>query len=219
MSSDELIVSGPSALSAESKRARAILMGGVVPPSDVRTHPGKGGKTFSYVSHIWAQRQMNAAMRHMWDWEVLDWQLMPDGSVAVRGKMSLNWILEDSSIYTRTITAIGSFEDSTGKMPDANKVGAAGSRALVKCMMRAFNIGSEFYETESTMTVNQAWGTLKAYGLRNDVTEEAIVDAFKKQGIDQDSLLDRYAEAYRVVATLAGKVPLQESMPEDLKSD
>ena len=209
---------------------------GRVPPGAIKKRPGGGGSEVMYMSHTYGTRLMNAAFRWLWNFENLDWYVDPhDGSVATRNKMVVNIPMPDGTFYTRTITEIGSFEAYPRKtnngqpilewdgspaytMNTADRIASSVSRGLVKCILRAFNMGLELSEKEgdnTKVTNRDAWNALLRFGKNQGLTRDQIVNLLKGE-IASDELADRFGEAYKMVYDLA-KGKAEEEVPEDLK--
>jgi hypothetical protein len=189
-----------------------------VPKSAIQSHPGKGGQTFTYVDHIWVTEQLQNALGNGWSWEVLHWEVFED-SVAVSGKLTMHMPAGDQ-IFDRSVTEVGVFDRRKG-MTTASTIASAASRALCRSAMRMFGLGIEFYKKnkEDAPTVDEAWTSLKSFaknqGVKwDDQFGKAYGDAIKAAGITRETLIDRYSEAYKILATMIGKVTVVEKMPE-----
>ena len=200
-------------ISPRSIKALTVLKTAVIPRDQVKTHLGKGGKTFSYVPHNLATETMNDALGMDWDWEILDYQLLPDHTAVARGKMTIRYEakifnLEGNAIgtewRTRIVTEMGGSEVRGKEVPVfSNQILGACSRALLRCMFRAFNYGGQFYkEQEESLTVSQAWVTLHRYATEKKVTDEEVVEGLKKAGIKKEDLIDRFQDAWEVVRNI-----------------
>ena len=191
-------------MSPESLKAITALRTAKIPKEYIKKHPGKGGKIFSYVSHVHATEDMHNALGMNWDWQILDYQLFPDRSAAARGQMTLHWTDREGGAHIRTITEVGGFEDLTGKFPSSNIVLGACSRALLRCMLRAFLYGRELYpEDESTPDEKATWNILVKYATLKKVPKEVLKKALKEAGFTAETLVDRFEEAYALVQKLA----------------
>jgi hypothetical protein len=221
-------------ITAKTVQAWNVLTTGQVPPEHLLERPGYP-KPVKYVNHTYAQRLMNEAFRWNWDFEVITYQVHEDGSVSSITKMSvhipvtINKQTGEPIYKTRVITEVGAFEsyfkkdkgavvlDALGKpeftMSTADRVASSVSRGLVKCMERAFNIGSELKQADNTMTPLDAWNALLAFGRNQGLTREAIIEILKSLDITKDTLLDRFYEAYEAVYQkakgLETQVPLE----------
>lgn len=225
MSDSELMNIDNSIMDPKHLQAINNLRSKEVPKDAIKTHPGKGGQTFSYVDHVWVTEQLQDALHNMWDWDVLSWEVFED-SVVVCGRLTLHIPFryglggEESKIYDRSVTEIGSFDRRKG-MSVANTVASAASRALCRAAMRMFGIGIEFYKKnkEDDPTTDEAWGAIRKF-VENQ--GQKYDEAFKKDfgarlkdaGINNDNILDRFQEAYKIVADMLGKGKPKEEMPE-----
>lgn len=205
-----------------SKRLRAVnaLVTAKVPKEHLRQHPGKGGKIFTYVPHTIATDTMNDAFGMAWNWEIVETNLYPDKSATARGTLSLIFYDKSGNLRERKITEVGGFEGKGDGMSSANIVLGACSRALLRCMLRAFGYGRELYkDDEKEMTEAQAWGVLKAYAKTKKVSEEVLIQAIKEAGISSDMLVDKFEDAYALVAELAKNPPPETPKEEKPKKE
>lgn len=216
----EMIPFESSLIDAKQIEAYNNLVAKKIPEDAIQTHPGKAGKTFTYVNHIWITEQLQNALGNMWSWEVLSWQVYPD-SVAVLGKLTLHMPLSNGTIFDRVVTEIGSFDGGGGKMTTSNMVASAASRSLCRCVMRMFGLGIEFYKKnkEDEPTADEAWTSLKTYAKNQGVKwdegfSKEYGEAIKAAGITRENMVDRYADAYAILATMIGKRVTIEKMPE-----
>jgi hypothetical protein len=205
-------ISRPSIVTPEYLEAVFELSTGYVKQEYVEHIPGaRGGR--NYVSHPHATRTMNAVFRENWEYQCLDYELFPDGSVAARCCMIVRWPDAFAGMRERTFIEIGTFVPqttaSTGEfqMSQSDRVASAVSRGLLKCMFRAFGYAAHLYKDESRpMTKNAAWGTLRRYAIeRKGLTEDEVVEALKSNGYTQDNLVERFNEAYDMINNLAKK--------------
>ena len=195
-------------ITTRSAKALTALLTAVVPDDVVKTHKGRGGKTLSYVPHNLATNTMNDALGMDWDWQILDYQLLPDKTAVARGQMTIRY---EAKIFdfegntvgtewrTRIITEMGGGEVHGENPVLCNQILSACSRALLRCMFRAFGYGGQFYEKqENEPTPSDAWKTLKTYMNKNKVTDDEILPALKKAGITKEMLLDKLEEAFLI---------------------
>jgi hypothetical protein len=207
---------------------------GIVPPSAIKTRPGASGGEVKYVAHTWATRTLNAAYRWLWDYEILEWHVsMSDGSVATRCQLTLHIPLPTGGFYTRRVTEIGSFEaypkkDNNGKpilmnglptytMNEADRIASSASRGLVKCVLRAFNMGLELSEKDTdnvAVTDKDAWNALFRFGKNQGLTRDQITEALKGK-IAGTELASRFGEAYRLIYDRA-RGNVKEDIPTNL---
>jgi hypothetical protein len=204
-------------LSPEVVQARHTLKTGVIPKEAILSHVGKGQKKFDYVSHIWVNEQLRNAFGPLWGYSTGQWEVFEDATVAVSCTLWVDFPTKQGGLLRQTITEIGAWEDLTGKMPLANRVAAAASRGLVRCMMRMFGVGAQFYGSDD-IKQPKPWGTLKSLGAAYSISEEEIIDALKDAGIKGDDLSDNniFIEAYDIVRKLCGLLG-EEELPDDLK--
>lgn len=197
-----------------------------VPASAIQKRPGKGGKTFSYVSHTWATETVQNALGNLWSYEAIKWDVFTDNikgkdvqNVAALVKFTMHIPFETGSngtmeLMDRSVTEVGSFVNEA-RMPTSNAIAAAISRGLCRCLMRMFGLGIEFYKSDDIqMTVVDAWNALWEFAQNQSFRDkDAVTKAFADEGITKDNLVDRFEDAYRVVAELVGSAKKKETMP------
>jgi hypothetical protein len=203
-------------ITPEVLTAIQVFQTGEIPESAIHSHQGKGGKVFKYISHVWVTRQLNAALPHMWSFDLIKYEIFGDGSVGATCKLTIHYPTRQGVPFDRTITEMGAFDGGGGKMSVSNMVASAISRALVRCTFRAFNIGADLYEEPQEMTAGIAWKALKKLATDHGLTSDQAVEALKKAGISSEQLVDRFGEAHRVISVLAGIMSPTEEVPEDL---
>jgi hypothetical protein len=209
----------------EQLLAIEALVTGTPPMSAIKKLPGKG----SYLSHVWVTKQLNRAFGIFWNWEILETGVDPnDGSAHALGRLTIQIPLREGKTWTRVITEVGSFEtypkkDPNGKplfnadgtpqwqMVASDRIASAASRALVKAVARAFNLGLDLEgkDTEDILSPVEAWNRLITLGKRFGMTKEEVADILKGK-FKGDELADKFAEAYAEVRK-AGK---EKQMPE-----
>lgn len=188
----------------QAVQAREALRTGKIPQKAIKKHPGKGGNVFSYISHIHGTKTMNDAFDQLWDWQVEQWELFDDGSAVVRGTLSMHFYGDEGQHHVRKISEVGPFEDLTKKFSKANIIAAAASRALIRCMLRAFDYGAELYkDEEGGMTPGEAWILLKNAAKKSGLKEEDLVSMFQSSGFPKEELVDRFEEAWKMVYDLS----------------
>lgn len=194
-------------ISPEQLRSITALRTSRVPPQHISQHPGKGGKVFKYVKHIDATETMNNAFGMNWDWQIIETVMYPDKTATARGQMTLWFNDKNGNLRHRTITEVGAFEDLTGKMSHANIVLGACSRVLLRCMLRAFGYGQELYDNdEPPMTNKMAWEIIWKYcheTLKVNISQTDLQAKLKEKGITGEVMVDRFEEAYALVAEIA----------------
>jgi hypothetical protein len=187
-------------VSPEQLKAVHALRTAKIPKEHIKKHPGKGGKTFSFVPHTIATDTMNDALGMNWDWEILDYNLYPDKSAVARGKLTVHWTDRSGQEHERVITELGGKETMGENSVLAYIVLGAASRALLRCMLRMFGYGRELYpDDEGGLTIEQAWATLEQYAKTRRVSKDELVAAIKAEGITKTDLVDRFEEAYALI--------------------
>lgn len=188
-------------LTLAAVQAKNALRDGKIPKEHIKKHPGKGGKMFSYVPHDIATKTMNDAMGPLWDWEILETYFYPDKSGGALGRLTLTFPFKDGTFYKRTITEFGGFEPrGDGGMSAAVVIASACSRALLRCMFRAFGYGAEFYSNEEDdWTVEKAKSMLRQYHRERGISNEEWKKRYQEAGFNDENILDRFEEAYKLV--------------------
>jgi hypothetical protein len=213
---NELTVLDENALiSPEYIQAVSVLMTGEIPKHAIKEHPGKGGKTFTYVSHVWAAQQVREAFNHLWSFAVQSAQVHSDGSTSALCRLSVYLPMKNGQMFERYVQEIGAFEGNE-KMPQAFRLASAASRGFVRCLMRMFGVGEQFYENEADPTPEQVWTALVKFGEARGVKKTVLAAKLAEKGFTAANLLDRAAEAYEIVSELAGTKSGEESLPEEL---
>lgn len=216
MSSEITTILGQNEITAATIRATEILRNSEVPRSAIYTHPGKGGKQFEYIKHTWATKLLQDALGPLWSFNVLEAHIENDGSAWVRSEYieHIQYCQPDGTIawHNPTIVEIGAFEGSQA-MSAANKLAAAASRSLLRCLMRRYGIGVNLYDSAEEVTPDVAWGQIcsmarKASAKFGDGDDDykllmgIIRDDLHKAGITKDNLLLRFEEAWRTAFDL-----------------
>jgi len=238
-------------INPEALRAINSLSTGTPPPEAIKSHPGRGGKTFQYVSHIHATKTMNDAFRWLWEFKVVNFEAFDDGSAVALCNMKLFYPLENGEFFTREFQEIGAWESqavsSIKKAPQkivkdpmetpkeeipleketeeerktrefgmtkAMVIASAASRGLLRCMLRAFNYGSEFYETDEGMSNVQAWNQIKIFATGRGISEQELIDFMKANKYKSDQLADRFYEIFSAVYNYQQE---KDGIPDELK--
>lgn len=189
------------------KRWAAIrnIMTQTVPPSAIKTRPGRGGKTFSYVSHDWVTNQLNEAFGFDWDWEVLpDTVHFGSDGVTLFGRLTVR--TGDRSITKQE----PGFKETVPGMRDGDLIKSAASDSLRRCAMR-LGLGLSLYGGEDEMTTSEVKTMLASYAKRHlgwDARE--TFDWLKEQGYSADDLLSKRDAMYEALAQEAGKAGVDE---------
>lgn len=181
-----------------------------IPLEAIKTRPGKGGKTFDYVSHIWVTQKLRDAFGVFWSMNVKDYEVFNDNSAVAVVELIIYAPTSEDEEMEVSITEVGAFEDATGKMPKAMIVASAVSRGLCRCVMRRFGIGKQFYDEESEPTLASAWESIKRHAERQKLTPEEVLQLFEMNGITRSNLLDEFTRAWRLVTVAAQRKADQE---------
>jgi len=213
-----------SEINPEFLKAINALKKKKVPASAIQKRPGKGGKTFSYVSHTWATETVQNALGNLWSYDAIKWDVFTDTikgkdvqNVAALVKFTMHIPFETNGtmqLMDRSVTEVGSFVNEA-RMPTSNAIAAAISRGLCRCLMRMFGLGIEFYKSDDIqMTTVDAWNALWEFAQNQGFRDkDAVTKAFADAEITKDNLVDRFEDAYRVVAELVGSAKKKEIMP------
>jgi hypothetical protein len=213
-----------SEINPEFLKAINALKKKKVPASAIQKRPGKGGKTFSYISHTWATETIQNALGNLWSYDAIKWDVFTDNikgkdvqNVAALVKFTMHIPFESNGtmqLMDRSVTEVGSFVNEA-RMPTSNAIAAAISRGLCRCLMRMFGLGIEFYKSDDIqMTTVDAWSALWEFAQNQGFRDkDAVTKAFADAEITKDSLVDRFEDAYRIVAELVGSAKKTETMP------
>ena len=204
------------ALSPEAVKAMQAIKGRKVPPDKVKTRPGKGGKTFSYMAHTYATETLLDGFGDRFSHEVLETGIDPappkgggpSAWARVRLQVHIPYLQPDGHIqfFTNTITEIGNFDSGGGAMSLAAMRSSAASRGLARCMMRRFGLGLEFYQNDKQLDGKGAWALLwnhvqsqlRPSKEHNRLVANKLGDRLRDADITVDNLVDRFQEAYAI---------------------
>lgn len=195
-----------------AKAIRAIETS-TIPPEQISEHPGKGGKKFRYVKHTHATQLMNDAFRSAWDWEVISYEVFDDNSALAIGRITLHLPYEDNGImkvHKRVVQEVGNFQPLGGGMNKAAAVSSASSRALLKCMFRAFGFGKELYpDKDEEVTPISAWNLLFGQAKRFGITKgedllklfvlKKLVPEGKLTEDQKNVFIDRFEDLWKAI--------------------
>jgi hypothetical protein len=207
-----------NALTVQTTRALNALRQREVDRKFVSTHPGRGGKTFSYIDHAHVSDTLLDAFGPWFSHDVLEAHILDDNSAYAFVRLTMHEPIFDeggrlSHTVDTTITEVGTMPANPGggTMDFSYRIAGAASRGLVKCVARRFGYGLEFYrKMDFEQPTNlDAWNTCWLYYARvmnlgsvakNKVAaaKNALVAYLSDAGIDSDNILDRFEEAYRL---------------------
>lgn len=209
-------------ITPQAARAIQAIQTGIIPKEQISAHPGKGGKVFRYVKHPHATQLMNDSFGMAWDWEVTSPQVFDDGSAMTLGRMTLNVPYVDShgmqQVHKRVIQEVGAFDPAPGNpMPKAMRIGSAASRALLKCMFRAFGFGKELYDLkDEEPSPDAAWNVLWNQAKNAKITDptkrfkdaKELMAFYKEKGYfksankeeNQQEIVNKFQELYFALA-------------------
>ena len=209
---NEMMFQEERGISVKTIQAVQALREAKIPANMIQTHPGKGGKTFSYLSHIYATELVINALDQFYSMDVLEARMCSDGTAYARVQFQVHVPMTqpDGTItfFTNSITEVGAFEGS-GKMPEAFMLASAASRGFVKCLMRRFGLGKELYQSDVQITPKEAWSSLWAF-VENQLGKPANKDAstvrrgemvnlLKGANISSENLVDKFQDAYSLI--------------------
>lgn len=210
-----------------------------VPLYAVKQRPGKSGKKFSYVDHVWVTETLQEGLQNLWSFEVLDWEVFredviikekktPMRSVVARVQFTLHILLKNDPAISdqpqqflhRKITEVGVFEPNPA-MSTAFAIASAVSRGLCRAAMRALGLGIQFYKGDDMpIDTATAWTAIKKYATNQgfdwtDEFQEKYLKALENMGITKEAnnLVDRWGEAFDLMIELAQLGPQVEEMP------
>lgn len=242
-------------MSPDKLRAINSLSTGTIPPEALKQHPGRGGKIFTYLSHVWATKILNAGLKWLWEYQVMSFEAFDDGSAVALCRLNIYIPIGEGKSICRTFQEVGAWESQEvhtekkvnkkikeqmpgqepaapiadipleSETPEETKtriygmskamvVASAASRGLLRCMLRAFNIGAEFYDDDMGVTNVQAWKSLEKYANAKGMSTEELIRFVKDLGIKKEQLADRYHELFTKLYSIISE---KEGIPSDLE--
>lgn len=210
-------------VSPTSIEAQMAFANKEIPAHAVKTRAARGGKALSYVDHVFATEAIQSGLLPTWSYDVLGYEYHDDNSVTTRARFTDFLPYKDPvsgqmRFIERTLTEVGTYINDM-KLPKASAIAAATSRNLVRCLMRLYGFGIQFYKDNEEVTPMQCWNTLKALGKSIKVSEDAMKEAIKKAGIEFDELPDRFTEAHEVVRSLEKSQDVKKTEPESAPAE
>lgn len=213
----------------ENIKAMDMLLTGIVPPSEISTHPGKGQKTFAYIKHTYATSVLNDAFGMLWDFEIKSYEVFPDTSALAIVATVFHIPMGDNLFYTRRIEETGNFQPINGGMNSAASVSSAVSRGLLKCLFRGFGFGKQLYDDkEDIPTPKGAYNVLLQTAKRLKVfnTGLEMIAYFKTCGLlpadfnpqMEYLFVDNFGEMYEAIGS-AKQDKSFEPIPEAIPSE
>lgn len=94
MTKDE-IVKAENSLPTFENRVLTVL-NAKTPKDKIKTRPGRGGKSFSYVETGYVIKQLDKAFNHLWEWEIVE-EKVGETQVWVKGRLTA-WLAPGFSI-------------------------------------------------------------------------------------------------------------------------
>jgi len=177
-----------------------------IPVHAIKERAGAGGIKIQYVDHVFATEAVQDGLLPTWSFDLIDWEYFDDTSVLAITKftyhMPYRTVSGDIAWVPRSVTEAGNYINSF-KLKKAQAIAAATSRGLVRCLMRFFGFGIQFYKKGEDITVDQAWTTLMTYATNHGVTLDEVREARDKLRINRENLVDRFLDLFEAVGTIA----------------
>ena len=213
---NRIVLGGDKAISPQYIQAEQAITNGVIPKSAVQAHPGKGGKMFEYIDHVWVTQQVRKFFDQLWGYREIpgSGKINADGSATAYSELTLYVPMADGTFHVRTFVACGVHDGQVGAMTESAKIASAHSRAFVRCVFRAFGLGDQFYQKiDAAKEPTDVWNTLIEHLERHKGDKEAFITMVKEAGITREDLLDDdvfrwlYYEANRMCEKPKADVP------------
>lgn len=193
-------------------QAMDTILSQEVPKEAIKSRPGRGGKTFKYVTHGWVTGVLNDAFGFDWDFEALPETLRLNEKGA--GIFCRLTVRKGSQPVTKV--EYGEKETVPG-MLEGDLIKSAISDGLRRCAMR-LGIGLSLYGGD--MTAQDVKNMLVAYAVRHLKWDaRKTFDYLKEKGFSAADLLPRSDEMYRELAAAAGHKDVEEPFDEPPPAD
>jgi recombination DNA repair RAD52 pathway protein len=166
------------------------------PQEFIKTRPGKGGKSFTYVEGGYVIALLNKMFKNCWDFEVID-ERIEQTEVVIRGRL----VIKDfKSGYEVSKTQYGTKERNAG-VPLGDTLKAAATDCLKKCAS-LFGIALDIYwkqeyldDSDKPKLLKKSEGVKKISPSATTNKEEAIRLALEKIKNENDqTILAQYFE-------------------------
>lgn len=208
-------------LTVQSTKALSALRKREVEPKYVSTHPGRGGKVFSYVDHAHVSDTLLDAFGVWFSHDVVEAHVLDDASAYALVRLTMHEPVFDGETgqllrtVDTTITEVGTSPSNAGggTMDLSYRIASAASRGLVKCVARRFGYGLEFYRKSDyeEPTNETAWNLCydffyRAMNLRSKTENKrtahrnALVAYLADHDMNNQNVLDRFEECYRLTS-------------------
>lgn len=206
--SSSLAIAGDAEITAKSLLAQQIVVSGTVPPEHVKQRPGRGGKTFDYISGWWLKNLIREAKGAAWSWEIIPnaWQIMPDGSTIALGRYTEYIVMPDGTIFSHFVQDVGTHDGgSNDKMAQAHKIASAATRAFPRCIATMYGLGIELYvDDDGEMSPEKAVEVLISFGQKHaGMSGEEIKELIKERTLGEIAtprkVLDNFERCYQLV--------------------
>lgn len=187
---------------AEYRKALMALSTATIPDSVIQSHPGKGGKMFTYIDHVWMKDTVRNALGIWWDFQATNGRVFEDGSAVVDCTLRIHIPLPNGVIFTREFTEQGAFEARQG-MALAYRIASAASRGFVRVVALATGCGLQFYRKETEMAPQDHWNMLAEYAQKIGVDPGELKGRLKNSGIDTlDKIANQFERCYKILHDL-----------------
>lgn len=203
-------------INPKTVEAQLALQNHKIPESAVRTRQARGGKPLSYIDHVYATETVQRALPPTWSFKVRSYEYFEDNSVLAI--CSFKFYMPYTSVngtewVEREVAEIGSFINDR-KMVKAFAISSAVSRGFVRCLMRMFGFGIEFYknkreEDNEDVTPEQAWAMAVATGASLGINQEKVLEIMKSIGVWKDNIADEFQHLWEALNEHAKKARLE----------
>ena len=198
-------------MSPEMLEAQRAFISKKIPEHAVRRRAARGKKSLDYVDHVYATEAIQNGLPLTWSFDLVSYEIFDEGekggrkqadSVLAVTRFTFVLVMIDGNenyvFLPRTVTETGVFLNDL-KLPKAAAVAAAVSRGLVRCLMRMFGFGIQFYKNDEDITPDQAWTSIKDFGEDNGISQERIGEIMQGIGINKDNIVNRFTDLFDAV--------------------
>jgi len=213
---NRIVLGGDKTISPQYIQAEQAIKDGIIPKSAVQAHPGKGGKLFEYIDHVWVTQQVRKFFDQLWGYREIpgSGKINADGSATAYSELTLYVPMADGTFHVRTFVACGVHDGQVGAMTESAKIASAHSRAFVRCVFRAFGLGDQFYQkVDAAKDPADVWSTLMEHLEKHKGDKQAFITMVKEAGTTREDLLDDdvfrwlYYEASRMCEKPKADIP------------
>ncbi len=161
-------------LDEDFEEAIAALIEGKTPKDAIYSHPGRGGKTFTYVTGFWIARQLNALFDYNWDWKVLR-EHIGQTQVWVLGSLTIRLETEGGKYVTVFKEAFGGADikmaSGTSNVIDIGDDLKGASTDALKKAASLFGLAADVYGPSEGTTKDE-----------NQIAPEILTALFRRGG-------------------------------------